>query len=169
MSSPTQCLSFEYIPNNLLDFVCSLWACFCYVQLYHKANSSDVDLFSTHSDGTKGQLQRKGAGNYQDKSANIGSKSTPVEVTPGEEFWCIEWPSPMTIATTIQNETSVRGWSLSWVLVSPGAHHTISKLWKFGSRLKICTCKKSTGSCCFASFQRGKHCWLHPCNSTDSL
>jgi len=40
----------------------SFWASFRYMQLYHNANVSDVDLFSTHSDGTKGQQQRKGEG-----------------------------------------------------------------------------------------------------------
>jgi len=46
------------------------------MQLYHNANVSDVDSFSTHSDGTKGQQQRK----EEDwgKDADIGLKSTPV-------------------------------------------------------------------------------------------
>jgi len=58
-----QCLSFQNTPDNLHNFVRSLWASFCYVQLYHNANTSDVDSFSTHSDGTKGQPPRKGKGN----------------------------------------------------------------------------------------------------------
>jgi len=33
------------------------------MELYHNANASDVDLFSNHSDGTKGQPQRKDEGN----------------------------------------------------------------------------------------------------------
>jgi len=46
------------------------------MQLYHYANDSDVDSFSTHSDGTKGQQQRKreGLGN----GADISYKLTPV-------------------------------------------------------------------------------------------
>jgi hypothetical protein len=32
------------------------------MQLNHNANVSDVDSFSTHSDGTKGQQQMKGEG-----------------------------------------------------------------------------------------------------------
>jgi len=46
-------------PNN---FVLSPWASFRYMQLYHNSNISDVDSFSTHSDGTKGHQQRTGEG-----------------------------------------------------------------------------------------------------------
>jgi len=59
-----QRLSFQNTPNNLHNFVYSLWACFRCVQLYHNANALDVDSFSTRSDGTKGQPQRKGEGDY---------------------------------------------------------------------------------------------------------
>jgi len=48
------------------------------MQLYHNANASDVDSFSTHSDGTKVQPQRKEEGNIQGKNADIGDKSMPV-------------------------------------------------------------------------------------------
>jgi hypothetical protein len=48
------------------------------MQLYHNANALDVDSFSTHSDGTKGQRQRKGEGNCQGKNADIGYKLMPV-------------------------------------------------------------------------------------------
>jgi hypothetical protein len=48
------------------------------MQLYHTATASDVDSFSTHSDGTKGQPQSKGEQNYQGKNANIDYKSMPV-------------------------------------------------------------------------------------------
>jgi hypothetical protein len=58
-----QCLSFQNTPENLQNFVRSLWAWFRYVQLYHDANSLDVDSFSTSSDGTKVQPQRQGEGN----------------------------------------------------------------------------------------------------------
>jgi hypothetical protein len=57
-----QHLSFQNTLNNLHNFVLSLWASFRYMQLYHNANVSDVDSLSTHSDGTKGQQQRKGEG-----------------------------------------------------------------------------------------------------------
>ena len=46
------------------------------MQLYHNANVSDVDSFSTYSDGTKGQQQRKGEG--YGKDGHIGCKSTLV-------------------------------------------------------------------------------------------
>jgi hypothetical protein len=46
------------------------------MQLYHNANVSDVDSLSTHSDGTKGQQQRKGEG--KGKDADIGYKSMLV-------------------------------------------------------------------------------------------
>jgi hypothetical protein len=46
------------------------------MQLYHNANVSDIDSFSTHSDGTKGQQQRKGEDKGKDD--DIGYKSTPV-------------------------------------------------------------------------------------------
>ena len=46
------------------------------LQLYHNANVSDVDSVSTHSDGTKGQLQRKGEG--EGKDDDMGYKLTPV-------------------------------------------------------------------------------------------
>jgi len=46
------------------------------MQPYHKANASQVDSFSPHSDGTKGQPQRTWDGNCQGKNANIGYEST---------------------------------------------------------------------------------------------
>jgi hypothetical protein len=46
--------------HNLHNFVLSFWASFRYMQLYHNANVLDVDSLSTHSDGNKGQQQRKG-------------------------------------------------------------------------------------------------------------
>jgi hypothetical protein len=46
------------------------------MQLYHNANIPDVDSLSTHSDGTKGQQQRKGEGSGKD--ANNGYKSTRI-------------------------------------------------------------------------------------------
>jgi len=67
-------LSFQNTPDNLYNFVLSLWASFCYMQQYHIANTSDVDLFLTHSDGTKGQQQRNGE--RYGKDADIGSKTT---------------------------------------------------------------------------------------------
>jgi len=57
-----QFLSFQNTPDNLHLSVRSLWACFRYMQLYHNADASDVDSFSTDSNGTKGQPQRKGEG-----------------------------------------------------------------------------------------------------------
>jgi len=89
-----QRLSFQYTPDNLHNFVRSVWAFFHSVQLYHNANASDVDSFSTHSDGTKGHLQRKGEGNCQGKNADNGYKSTPVVesglykgIHPGTHLW----------------------------------------------------------------------------------
>jgi hypothetical protein len=46
------------------------------MQLYHNADVSEVDSLSTHSDGTKGQQQRKGEG--LGKDADIGYKLTLV-------------------------------------------------------------------------------------------
>jgi len=43
-----QPLSFQNTPDNLHNIVCSLWASFHYVQLYHDGNASDVDSFPTH-------------------------------------------------------------------------------------------------------------------------
>jgi len=57
-----QPLSFQNTPNNLHNFVPSLWASFRYVLLYHNANASDLDWFSTRSDGTNRQPQRQGEG-----------------------------------------------------------------------------------------------------------
>ena len=78
MTCTKQRLSFQNTPDNLHNFVRSLWASFRYVQLYHNANASDVDSFSTRSDGTKGQPQRKGEGNCWGKNADISYKSMPV-------------------------------------------------------------------------------------------
>jgi len=78
VSCTKQRLSFQNTPTTLHKFVCSLWACFRYMQLYHNANASYVDSFSTHSNGTKGQPERKGEGNCQGKNADISYKSTPV-------------------------------------------------------------------------------------------
>jgi len=63
MTCAKQQLSFQNTPDNLHNFVYSLWASFRYVQLYHSANASDVDSFSTRSDRTKGQPPRKREGN----------------------------------------------------------------------------------------------------------
>jgi len=57
-----QRLPFQRTPDNLYNFVLSLRDSFRYMQLYHNANSSDVDIFSTNSDGTTGQPQTKGEG-----------------------------------------------------------------------------------------------------------
>jgi hypothetical protein len=48
------------------------------MQLYHNANASDIDSFSTHSDGTKAQPQNKGEGNCEGKNADIGYKSMVI-------------------------------------------------------------------------------------------
>jgi hypothetical protein len=48
------------------------------MELYHNANALDVDSFSTHSNGTNGQPQKKGEGNCKGKNGDIGYKSTPV-------------------------------------------------------------------------------------------
>jgi hypothetical protein len=78
VTCPKQRLSFQHTPDYLHNFVSSLLPSFCYMQLYHNANASDVDSFSTHSDGTKVQPQRKEEGNIQGKNADIGDKSMPV-------------------------------------------------------------------------------------------
>jgi hypothetical protein len=48
------------------------------MQQYHNANASDVDTFSTHTDGTKGQPESKGEGNCYNKNADISYKSAAV-------------------------------------------------------------------------------------------
>jgi hypothetical protein len=48
------------------------------MELYHNGNALDVDSFSTHSNGTNGQPQKKGEGNCKGKNGDIGYKSTPV-------------------------------------------------------------------------------------------
>jgi len=70
--------SFQNTPNDLHNFGLSLWVSFCYIHLYHNANTSGVDSFPTRSDGTKGQPQRKRDGNCYGKNADIGYKSMPV-------------------------------------------------------------------------------------------
>jgi len=69
-------LSFQKKPGNLPNFVCSILASFRYIQLYMNVNASDVDSFSTHSDGGKGPRQRKPEGNCQGENADTGYKST---------------------------------------------------------------------------------------------
>jgi hypothetical protein len=54
---------FQYTGDNLHNFVRALCASIRYMQLDHNGNLSDVDSFSTLSDGTKQQPQRKGEGN----------------------------------------------------------------------------------------------------------
>jgi len=71
-------LSFRNTPDNLHNFVRSLCASFWYIQLYHNANASDVDLFSNRSNGTKRHPQTKVEGNCEGKNADISDKSTPV-------------------------------------------------------------------------------------------
>jgi hypothetical protein len=48
------------------------------MQRYHNPDASDEDSFSTHSDGTKEQLQRIGESNCQGNNADIGYKLTSV-------------------------------------------------------------------------------------------
>jgi hypothetical protein len=48
------------------------------IQLDHNANPSDVDSFSTRSNGTKGEPQWIGEGNCNSKNSIIGYKSTVV-------------------------------------------------------------------------------------------
>jgi len=42
------------------------------MQLYHNANASDVDSFSTYNEGITGQQQRNGEGNCKGKFTDIG-------------------------------------------------------------------------------------------------
>jgi hypothetical protein len=54
------CSKAHPIPYTTLYFSSlSIWASFRYMQLNHHADISHVGWFSTHSDGTKGQQQRK--------------------------------------------------------------------------------------------------------------
>jgi len=55
-----QRLPFQNTPDNLHNFVSSLWAWLHYIQLYHSANASDVGWFWTHSDCTEGQRWGEG-------------------------------------------------------------------------------------------------------------
>ena len=76
VSCAKQCLSFPNTPDNLYHFVLSLWAAFRYMQLYHNTKASDVYSFSIHSNGTKGQPERKGES--LGKEPDIRCKLTPV-------------------------------------------------------------------------------------------
>ena len=71
-----QHLSFQNTLNNLHNFVCSLRASISHIQLYHNANALNGDSFSTRSDGTIGQPQRKVEGNCWGKIAEISYKLT---------------------------------------------------------------------------------------------
>jgi hypothetical protein len=51
-----QRLSFQHTPDNLPNFVRSLWASFRSVELFYNANASDLGSFSTRSVPTKGHL-----------------------------------------------------------------------------------------------------------------
>jgi len=73
-----QGLSFQNTLDNLHNFVRSHCSCFPYMQLYHNAIASDVDSFSTHSDGATGQLHRKEEGNGEGENTDIGYESTTV-------------------------------------------------------------------------------------------
>jgi len=55
-----QSFSLQNTSANLPNSVFCLWASFRYMPLYHNANVLDVDSFSTQSNCTKGQLERKG-------------------------------------------------------------------------------------------------------------
>jgi hypothetical protein len=48
------------------------------MQLYDSSNAVDMDSFSTHSGGTKGQPHCKGEGNCWSEYADIGFKLTTV-------------------------------------------------------------------------------------------
>jgi hypothetical protein len=69
-------LSFENTPDHLQNFIISLWDSFRYIQLFHTANGLVVDSFSTHSNGTKEQQQRKREG--KGNEPGIGYKSTHI-------------------------------------------------------------------------------------------
>jgi len=48
------------------------------MELYHNDNTSDVDILSTHSDGTKAQPQSTVEGNDEGKNADTSYKLMPV-------------------------------------------------------------------------------------------
>ena len=48
----------------------------CYIS--SNTNTLDINSFSIHSDGTKGQLQKTGEGNCYDNNAYICYKLTPI-------------------------------------------------------------------------------------------
>jgi len=48
------------------------------MKLYHNANASDVDSFSTRRNGTKRQPRMEGEVNCEGKNANIGYEWTPI-------------------------------------------------------------------------------------------
>jgi len=73
-----QRLVFQDTPDNQHNLVRSLWASFHYIPLHDNANAWDTVSFSTPSDGTNGQPQRKGKGNCQGKNIHIGDKPTLV-------------------------------------------------------------------------------------------
>jgi hypothetical protein len=54
------CLRFQIKPANQLTLVSSLRTWFHYSKLYYNANTSEVDSFWTHCDGTKVQVQGNG-------------------------------------------------------------------------------------------------------------
>jgi len=49
-------------PNDVHTFLLSCLDSFLYMQRYHNPNFSDADPFSTHSNGSERQHQRKGEG-----------------------------------------------------------------------------------------------------------
>jgi len=68
------------------------------------------------------------------------------QTTLGEVVLRTKWASRRETGTTIQDQAPKRGWSFRSVLVSPSAHHNISKLMELESGLEICTCEKMIGS-----------------------
>jgi hypothetical protein len=71
-------LMFQNTPDIHHNFLPLLCAFFRYVQQYHNAKGSHVDLFWTRNDDTQGQPPRNGERKCYGKNANISSKLTPV-------------------------------------------------------------------------------------------
>jgi len=78
MTCTEQHLSFQNTPDNTLNVAHSPWDSFPCVQMYHNADASDVDSFSTHRVGTKAQPERSADGNCYGNNADVSYKLRPV-------------------------------------------------------------------------------------------
>lgn len=89
MTWASKCLYFQYIPDNLHNFLHLLWPWIRCMPRYHTGNGSEVNSLSTHCDGPKGDLQRKVDTSCEGTNTKISYKLMPGVGSRPYEGFCL--------------------------------------------------------------------------------